>query len=491
MKRPQKFLSLGLWVVLVGVSSATADAREAALLPIPIDSQFPFGCLPPAAPQLDPKVPVPADAVLTEQPEVNCFGWQEFIALNWKADPDRPGQVSKAASPANFGAPGQGPVVWETYRETSELFLPHGALPPPWGDPQDAPENAAAGRFQATPGVGYRVLRMNAKFGGDLESRQVLDDIGEAGLDPPAWLTGQNGKTVYYEIRVNEDYFNYIVDPVNRFYDARFQAAAAQPAGQGINFPVGLTNYGSTGAMELKVAWLEIEPARYDQFLTADAILCGPQEPAGCRAAKVGLVGLHIIHKTPTMPNWTWATFEHVQNAPDRVEAETGKLSPPYNFYRPDCTPKDAPQCIPNYRPKPGDPLDRPIQVVRTVPIPDYVEELNQAVHALIEKANPKSVFRHYRLVNVQWPQSGENFPAGGIVPLSQGAAAPTTGLSNITAETYVQSLHCLDCHQFAPIACSSASGPNPPQAGDYSFQLSRASEPHPPAFCTSDSDQP
>jgi hypothetical protein len=52
-----------------------------------------------------------------------------------------------------------------------------------------------------------------------------------------------------------------------------------------------------------------------------------------------------------------------------------------------------------------------------------------------------------------------------------------------------VQHATCLDCHQSAPIACSSASGPNPTVAADYTFQLSRASEPHRPAFCGSQDD--
>lgn len=424
---------------------------------------------------------LPADSLLTEQPEVNCFGWQQFIALNWRAG--APGQPDSSATPQEFGAPGSGPVVWETFKTAAEVFPAGGATPTPWGDLQDLPAGCQSAGLVLTRGVGYHVLSMTSKISEDLGHRQVLDDIQEAGIHPPAWLTAQNRTNVYYEVRLNQDFFNYIVDPANRFYDARNQYAAVQPGGQGIDLPASATRYGPVGAIEVKAAWLELlDESQWDEFLTTDAVIVEPGPR--CRSAKMGLVGLHIIHKTSTMPNWTWATFEHVRNAPDRVEVETGRLHPPYLFYDPDCRPKGSAQCQPNRKPQPGDRRDTPIQVVREVPIPDYVEALNQRIHEVIGKANPKSVFLNYRMVNTMWPTSGVGFPVGGITPLSQGGAAPTTGLSNLTAETYVQTTSCLTCHQQAPIACSSASGPNPTFAADYSFQLSRASEPDPPAFC-------
>ena len=79
------------------------------------------------------------------------------------------------------------------------------------------------------------------------------------------------------------------------------------------------------------------------------------------------------------------------------------------------------------------------LRQAREVPIPAYVETLNERVHETLRKANPSSVFLNYRLINTLWPQSGEGFSVGGIIPLSQGGAAPTTGLSNVLAETYAQ----------------------------------------------------
>ncbi len=445
-----------------------------------------FTCLNP--PTIAPTLP--ADSLLTEQPEVNCFAWQEFVALNWRASSTDPGQPDTSVPAGQFGAPGDTtPVVWETYKEASELFPPGGAVPAAWNAPQAAPLDCSKEGLVARARAGYKVLATTSKFAEELAGRDVLDEVNQAGIEPPAWLTAQSGRNVYYEVRVNQDYFNYVVDPQNAFYDARNQWLATQPGGQGINLPNRPSQYGSVGAIEIKAGWLEVERSEYDQFLLADAVLVEPGRPNKCRPAKVGLVGLHIIHKTQSMPNWTWATFEHVKNAPDRVEVQAGRLHPPYTFYDPKCEPATAPQCQVNRKPQHGDPRDRPIQVVREVPLPGYVTRLNAAMHALIAQSNPRSVFRHYILVNTMWPQSGVGFGVGAVTPLSQGGAAPTTGLANATAETYVQTTTCLDCHQYATIACSSASGADPATAADYTFQLSRASEPHRPAFCGAQGD--
>jgi hypothetical protein len=502
----RKLLSLSAVALLAGLAlggveapEATAHEEAAAIEPVASHAVSgggvdPFGeltqCLNEPTVPADAPPSVPADSILTEQPEVNCFAWQEFIALNWRASPTEAGEPDPNAGGDTFGEPVPEPVVWGTYQNVEQLFPPDGRVPAPWGTRQPLPPECrrAIGSETLPEGV-ETALVMTAKFSANLGDRQVLDEVNEAGVTPPAFLVAQNRQLVHYEVRVNQDFFNYVADPANRFYDARYQYAAVQPGGQGIDLPNGSGPHGDTGAIEIKAGWLEIPADQRHRFLTADAILITEGEDPPCRRALVGLVQLHIIHKTLSMPNWTWATFEHVEAAPDRAEVEQGKLHPPYLFYDPDCQPPTAPECVPNRKPETGDPMDRPIQVVRQVPIPDYVRALNERVHQTIEKANPDSVFQYYRLINTLWPQSGEGFSVGGIIPLSQGAAAPTTGLSNVLAETYAQNLTCLDCHQFAPIACSSATGPDPQYAADYSFQLSRASEPHPPAFCRGEAD--
>lgn len=131
--------------------------------------------------------------------------------------------------------------------------------------------------------------------------------------------------------------------------------------------------------------------------------------------ALVVLVGLHIAHKTETFPQWSWATFEHVDNAPAREEIRQGTLRRRYTYFNRGCPAGSSlPECVPNRLPIPGDPLDRPIQVVRQTPIPQSARELNALIHQRIRRANPKSVLQYYDLVDIQWPQAEKPLQASG-----------------------------------------------------------------------------
>ena len=53
----------------------------------------------------------------------------------------------------------------------------------------------------------------------------------------------------------------------------------------------------------------------------------------GQNPVTLGLVGLHIVHKTDSEPQWIWSTFEHVNNVP----AAADPAGAHYNFYRAGC----------------------------------------------------------------------------------------------------------------------------------------------------------
>ena len=40
------------------------------------------------------------------------------------------------------------------------------------------------------------------------------------------------------------------------------------------------------------------------------------QSAEKCTQRTMGLVGLHIVSKTPARPQWIWSTFEQVDNVP-------------------------------------------------------------------------------------------------------------------------------------------------------------------------------
>lgn len=420
----------------------------------------PFTCsdLPEIAPNL------PGDVDLPNHSNTQCFAWQQFIALNWPAAPGSAGEPDRSKTARDFGRPGDSsPSVWETYKEAHQVFLRDGAPPRPWGvsallDTLPAGFKSLAVAETTDQSKAPLVFRMTSKVSPEAPELKRIHQAFSNG-----WLTAQNRKLTYYGIHMNRPEFEYIVS--QRFYDAR------QQAGRFVDLPAGRTGHrpGSTpaeGAIEVKSAWVEITDAKQARrFRTVDACIL---EGDHCRMAKVGLVGLHIIHKTETFPQWSWATFEHVDNAPDRVEIRQGSVRRRYTYFNPACPAGSTlPECVPNRLPTPGEPMDRPIQVVRQTPIPQSARDLNALLHKKIRDANRSSVWQYYDLVDIQWPQAGEPIPGVQSPPLPRGGMTPTS-IANATLETYVQHTTCIDCHRGASIACVPGSACD--QASDYSF---------------------
>ena len=471
------------------------------------------GCLP--APTISPTIP--ADVLLTNQQYANCFAWQQFVGLNWVAS-----TTTCAADPnvpaSKFGEPNDtSPVVWETYKEASEVFLPNAAPPSAWCSQQPLPARFAkmnVKNLKKTSAHGYKVLTAISK---DADNPTLkLSDYQEA-FTGGAWLTAQNTYITLFEIRMNQDEFNYI--NANRLYDATVQQTFVQ--NPGINLPDGsaqFSQYGNIGSIELKAAWIQLDDSSlWPYFKTSQAIVVYPWAPNSPKVVTVGLVGLHIIHKTVNGQQFFWATFEHVNNAPSTTDITNKTLKSWYTYYNANCDPsKDyykcawnagssPTTCLPYFPQQPPDPYQAPMQVVRTTPIStlstNNIASLNQYMWNQIKLANPDSVFLNYQLVNVLWPNNNTTIPAGAMTPLTSGDAQPPSTqqiVANTTMETYFQSCNtCLNCHVNAPIATVSSS-PKPVNvlrlslskslqassgtyASDYSFLLSRAQTPSSP----------
>jgi hypothetical protein len=436
---------------------------------------------------------LPGDFSMPQQSVINAFAWTEFIALNWTADSTNPGRPDTTVGPDQFGMPGSSrPLVWETYKISSDVFRA-GAMPPtPWG----SGENIPAGLKGFTGGKANSALPLGAKLLFDIskvEGTQVLDlsEFGQASAGSP-WLTAQNRNLTYYEKRLNKAEYDYIVS--NKLYDALCQQAFAETNGIHLPYGIGTGNSyanDSYGAIEIKAAWMPLGPSDdASRYKTSLAWIVDPTTNTVKRVT-VGLVGLHIIHKTQRGQTFTWATFEHVDNCPDVNQVKGGTATGRYSYYNPNCPGTDS-MCTPNRQPTKGQPYTTPIQVVREFPIPsnstNNIGCLNQAVWDAIRKVNPKSVFLNYELVNVVWPNNNQMTQGPTYTPLSQGDPQPKTIVANTTMETYVQTtLSCLDCHSFAATAGitdtvkvtrAKAPGSDSTNASDYSFLFGEAQMP-------------
>jgi hypothetical protein len=411
---------------------------------------------------------LPTSFFPSSQLAANCFAWQEFFALNWVASTTTCGTPDTDIGATQFGEPNNtSPVVWESYKEASEVFLPGGVAPSGFCDPQTLPESvqsSAAARGQelrATSHRGHKALTMRNKF----DANDVVDLSEYAEAQPTdSWLTAQSGYLTMYEIRMNQDEYNYITQ--NTLYDATVQPGFA--LSQGINLPDGsTTTYGTSGALEIKAAWLELDdPSLWPSYKTSQAIVSYPGETP--RAVTVGLVGLHIIHKLPNAQQLIWATFEHINNAPSLADIQNNTLQPPYDYYNPTCDPNtDHYKCMPNQaptvcqqgqQPPQCDPFNAPMQVVRETSLTPDAINANQNAWNAIRAANPDSVFLNYALVSTLWPnQSSSVGVPGASVPLALGNPQPQNQtIANTVIETYVQQSTCFDCHKYATIATPS-----------------------------------
>ncbi|WP_083942834.1 hypothetical protein [Sphingomonas soli] len=459
---------------------------------------------------LSPALPM---NIISNETQIDCFAWASFVALNWQADPAKPGYPDPSVGPSAFGT-GTAPLVWETYKEAAAVFGP--VLKGTWQDKRPA----------------IKVLTRTSKTG-DLD----MSDITQAG-GGHHWLTSQRGDITYYEVMMNRDEFEFITSqPGFDLTTAAGQLACAMQPGKqdgedgphtgqmrgGLVLPEGphvawddmdcagnVRTFGdSVGAMELKASWIALpaDGSLNYRYKTALAELVDPVTKAK-RTVTVGLTGLHIARKRFPMHQWTWATFEHIDNSPD--EALNGgwsapvlppnpnqKPSPGYTFFNPQCDPKaNSYKCVHNAPPVRCtasqivcNPYNAPMQITRLNPVPAAANGVTAWFWSLMPA---KSVFNYYRLVNVQWPQTpGNPQTPGEKIPLNQGNPKPAgnpngkgsaaTILSNTTMESFAQGkAACMDCHVFASIATPKLleAGPNglrlaskaPQFASDYSF---------------------
>ncbi len=377
---------------------------------------------------------VPAEACpryFEDQGGADIFAWNTFLALNWPADLS----TCAANAAASIGAPG--PRVWETYALDSDVFVASGR-PQPWCS--DALRASLAGP---------------RRFGAIAKSPGTFHGVDEA---VGGVLIDQHGRFVRYEVRINQDEHNYLL--ANDLWSRAGQARAKQ-ANLPIQFPQGPSDSpsrcgarpcGPVGAMEVKGAWKVLSDAEKagGRFYTTQGIVYNDADGSpspGRNPVTLGLVGLHIAHKTEKLSSGWWATFEHVDNTtksffnPGCLECpvNTQTAKKPYVELRPD-----------------GTPLNFPVQVVRTTPIEVNDQDapaLNEYYQDLLREAG--SVFQNYQLVSVQW---GTGAAANGM----------PAKLANTVLETYLQKdSSCMGCHKFAQTAVGTPA--------DYSYLLQQA----------------
>jgi hypothetical protein len=380
------------------------------------------------------------------------FAWRSFVALNWPSLPAAAGR----------GVPDRGKMlgeggerVWETFKSDVELFQIDSngrpVAPSPWRSFDGA-----------NPCSDDNARRTIASFAPFADFNQPSFAVRE----PANSLVAQNHEYVRYETRFNEPEFTTFA--TNGWAEGRNLPDVKHPG----HFPV--------GSIAVKAAWRPLNAAdapaaRARYYVTRAAIVDVAKTLAQgrvvCATRDVALVGLHIVIKTRSRPQWVWSTFEHVDNVPPAGDGESREpdakdAGAPYGFFDPTrpaklWPPFGAADTLPIDATNPPKLHPAPMQVVRRHPIDAALMATNRAYWAL--PGVKGTVWEHYMLVAAQWPTSadppgptnnGGYFPgraqASSIADESyRSMAKAQENLVNTTMETYLQDepSSCMACH--------------------------------------------
>jgi hypothetical protein len=370
-----------------------------------------------SSPQVPADVCVPSNFPGNPIQFFDDFSWKSFVALVWPALSGQRGMPDMSRKVGDVS----GPLVFETFKADWELYQPEPTM---WNlFPADSP---CAG-FSA--GFNDLVLASFSKFG----------NLGEAGFGHLAHaLPAQNKTWVRYATAFNETEYTQLFN--GKLYILNNLQMAS---------PVTFQN----GAIDLKSAWIAMTGMTHpERYYTRVAKVMDPITGV-CSDTLVGLVGLHIVQKTPSRPQWIWSSFEQVDNVPP---ASPGAPNPPsFAFNNGLGTP--MPNSDPNGGFPPSDWSNPQVyNVTRVQPIATSTRDTNLKYQQALG-----GVWQFYQLVVTQWPVPPNGVPPQGPVPASQSGlpgftfpgTGATTSFANTTLETWDQksiTTGCMACHNLA-----------------------------------------
>lgn len=336
------------------------------------------------------------------------YSWRAFIAMVWPAKHGQRGEPDTGKT-----VDGSGPRVFETYKQAWEIFHNKKNSPP-------APWNLYEKKK-------FSPCKMASKFG-DIELASFAhSEVGQASFGGMFWpLASQNHRYVRFLTSFNKIEFDTIAS--GKLYERKNLPRPPHP----LEFP--------NGAIDIKSAWMLMKGVpNPSHYYTRWAWVRSSKKPYKCSKQLVGLIGIHIVQKTPTRPQWIWSSFEQEDNVPD-----PGSVAPfNLNDGSGSPQPKASPLSLKPLKPEPV----QPYNVVRMKPINTSTVATNGLYHAALP-AN--SVWRHYKLVMTQWPVPGSNPSQTGNPGHTFPGFGSATDTANMAMESFHQStiqLGCMNCH--------------------------------------------
>jgi hypothetical protein len=235
------------------------------------------------------------------------YAWQSFLYLTSQA----PG--------------GGGALNFETLATVSDVIAPAGKL-------QGASPLLGRGTLflDKRTSKARRFVPRGSKPGESISEGPkgtLLDESGKTtDADLPINQAGSQG--VLVDQNNNVTYYEQFLDPIaqNFIQSCSLNVTACQtaPAAANLRFPA--------GAIEIKVSWrpLPYGTANANSYYTVPNVEVFNPQTNQNMTVDLGLVGFHLVYTTPGHKEMVWASFEHVDNAPNGPC--TGPTTPPAGF---------------------------------------------------------------------------------------------------------------------------------------------------------------
>ena len=337
------------------------------------------------------------------------YSWRSFIALVWPAQQRQRGQADTSQSVSGTA----GSRVFETFKSEWELFNGQSGTPSAW-DAFDGPNPCNA------QGVGFNDLILGSfsfsKFG----------NLGEAGFGNLVGpLVAQNRTYVRYSTGFNQVEYTQILRDKLYLKENLSKVVFAN------------------GSLDVKSSWIDLTGVLHpERYYSKKALLLDPSRGV-CDTKAVGLVGIHIVQKTKSRPQWIWSSFEQIDNVPPSHGSPVA-----FNDGSGTSMPKENPYPFP-----PTFPTSPPYNVERLTPINLSTQHTN----AVYQKLLAGSVWQFYQLVTTQWPVA-QPPESPTVDPTQDGTPAHTfpgrrsdgSAFANATMETFDQTdikKGCMNCH--------------------------------------------
>jgi hypothetical protein len=408
-------------LVLASVPMLATSLRGGAPAPQPEPTEEQQACVAPAS--WFPTTPQPVNFQVSDNCSFHQWAWQEFLWLT---------------QGSSYGGGGQPNFLGFAFPE--DLFV---ANPPPY------PGRAAG-----------ELLDLLPRDRKDDETINV-DAIAQAGTNNI--LIDRSGRPVYYIIQIDSTWYNFARS--NGYNNLANRLAAPDTQ----NFPTS-----GPGAIELKSSWRVAQvgdsvliPNAASRFITVQANIA-PVTISGGKfvvdtanpvQATMAMAGMHVTGTVPNHPEFIWATFEHVDNAPVCKATPAGTNNPatgqPWSLYtgNPNCTSTFGPcnkgQGVgsASFNPTPICQMNAFGDTSSTSPNAQNIQSINTSVAGQLTGA--RALLRNYVLVGGQW-----TFPGGLPAITKRGLPTNIRGsslLANTSMESFTQTSNCFSCHNSHP----------------------------------------